>query len=139
MKQRIKDKIKTTNISKNLINIAPYAFSLIAIILQLTVVVILEMQMEMYCNEIQDPFYFSILPLMMTVILVVFINFYSNIIENIVIYLFLVIEIILVAIEIFFMNIEFGFLKVATFCYIWSVFFNLEAFIIKTNKTKGDE
>ena len=139
MKQRIKDKIKTINISKNLINIAPYAFSLIAIILQLTVVVILEMQMEMYCNEIQDPFYFSILPLMMTVILVVFVNFYSNIVENIVVYLFLVIEIILVAIEIFFMNIEFGFLKVATFCYIWSIFFNLEAFIIKTNKTKGDK
>ena len=139
MKQRIKDKIKTINISKNLINIVPYAFSLIAIILQLTVVVILEMQMEMYCNEIQDPFYFSILPLMMTVILVVFVNFYSNIIENIVVYLFLVIEIILVAIEIFFMNVEFGFLKVATFCYIWSIFFNLEAFIIKTNKTKGDK
>lgn len=139
MKQRIKDKIKTINISKNLINIAPYAFSLIAIILQLTVVVILEMQMEMYCNEIQDPFYFSILPLMMAVILVVFINFYSNIVENIVVYLFLVLEIILVAIEIFFMNIEFGFLKVATFCYIWSIFFNLEAFIIKTNKTKGDK
>lgn len=135
MKQRIKDKIKTINISKNLINIAPYAFSLIAIILQLTVVVILEMQMEMYCNEIQDPFYFSILPLMMTVILVVFINFYSNIIENIVIYLFLVIEIILVAIEIFFMNVEFGFLKVATFCYVWSIFFILELFVIKT---KGD-
>ena len=77
MKQRIKDKIKTINISNNLINIAPYAFPLIAIILQLTVVVILEMQMEVYCNEIQDPFYFSILPLMMTVILVVFINFYS--------------------------------------------------------------
>ena len=139
MKQRIKDKIKTINISKNLINIAPYAFSLIAIILQLTVVVILEMQMEVYCNEIQDPFYFSILPLMMTVILVVFINFYSNIVENIVVYLFLVLEIILVAIEIFFMNVEFGFLKVATFCYIWSIFFNLEAFIIKTNKTKGDK
>lgn len=139
MKQRIKDKIKTINISKNLINIAPYAFSLIAIILQLTVVVILEMQMEVYCNEIQDPFYFSILPLMMTVILVVFINFYSNIVENIVVYLFLVLEIILVAIEIFFMNIEFGFLKVATFCYIWSIFFNLKAFIIKTNKTKGDK
>lgn len=139
MKQRIKDKIKTINISKNLINIAPYAFPLIAIILQLTVVVILEMQMEVYCNEIQDPFYFSILPLMMTVILVVFINFYSNIVENIVVYLFLVLEIILVAIEIFFMNIEFGFLKVATFCYIWSIFFNLEAFIIKTNKTKGDK
>lgn len=139
MKQQIKDKIKIINISKNLINIAPYMFSLIAIILQLTVVVILEMQMEVYCNEIQDPFYFSILPLMMTVILVVFINFYSNIVENIVVYLFLVLEIILVAIEIFFMNIEFGFLKVATFCYIWSIFFNLEAFIIKTNKTKGDK
>ena len=139
MKQRIKDKIKTINISKNLINIAPYAFSLIAIVLQLTVVIILEMQMEAYCNEIQDPFYFSILPLMMAVILVVFINFYSNIVENIVVYLFLVIEIILVAIEIFFMNIEFGFLKVATFCYIWSIFFNLEAFIIKTNKIKGDK
>lgn len=139
MKQRIKDKIKTINISKNLINIAPYAFSLIAIILQLTVIVILEMQMEMYCNEIQDPFYFSILPLMMTVILVVFINFYSNIVENIVVYLFLVIEIILVAIEIFFMNVEFGFLKVATFCYIWSIFFNLEAFITKTNKAKGEK
>ena len=139
MKQRIKDKIKTINISKNLINIVPYAFSLIAIILQLIVVVILEMQMEMYCNEIQDPFYFSVLPLMMTIILAIFINFYSNIIENIVVYLFLVLEIILVAIEIFFMNIEFGFLKVATFCYVWSVFFNLEAFIIKTNKTKGDE
>ena len=139
MKQQIKDKIKTINISKNLINIAPYAFSLIAIILQLTVVVILEMQMEVYCNEIQDPFYFSILPLMMTIILVAFINFYSNFIENIVIYLFLILEIILVAIEIFFMNIEFGFLKVATFCYVWSVFFNLEAFIIKTNKTKGNE
>ena len=139
MKQRIKDKIKTINISKNLINIAPYAFSLIAIILQLTVVVILEMQMEVYCNEIQDPFYFSILQLMMTIILVVFINFYSNIVENIVVYLFLVLEIILVAIEIFFMNIEFGFLKVATFRYIWSIFFNLEAFIIKTNKTKGDK
>lgn len=136
MKQRIKDKIKTINISKNLINIAPYAFSLIAIILQLTVVVILEMQMEMYCNEIQDPFYFSILPLMMTVILVVFINFYSNIVENIVVYLFLVIEIILVAIEIFFMNVEFGFLKVATFCYVWSIFFILELFVIKT---KGDK
>lgn len=139
MKQRIKDKIKTTNISKNLINIAPYTFSLIAIVLQFATAVILEMQMEVYCNEIQDPFYFSILPLMMTVILVVFINFYSNIIENIVVYLFLVLEIILVAIEIFFMNIEFGFLKVATFCYIWSIFFNLEAFIIKTNKTKGDK
>ena len=139
MKQRTKDKIKTINISKNLINIAQYAFSLIAIILQLTVVVILEMQMEVYCNEIQDPFYFSILPLMMTAILVVFINFYSNIVENIIVYLFLVLEIILVAIEIFFMNIEFGFLKVATFCYIWSIFFNLEAFIIKTNKTKGDK
>lgn len=139
MKQRIKEKIKTINISKNLINIAPYTFSLIAIILQLTVVVILEMQMEMYCNEIQDPFYFSILPLMMTVILIVFINFYSNIVENIVFYLFLVIEIILVAIEIFFMNVEFGFLKVATFCYIWSIFFNLEAFIIKINKTKGNK
>ena len=136
MKQRIKDKIKTTNISKNLINIAPYAFSLIAIILQLTVVVILEMQMEMYCNEIQDPFYFSILPLMMTVILVVFINFYSNIVENIVVYLFLVIEIILVAIEIFFMNVEFGFLKVATFCYVWGIFFILESFIIKANRSK---
>ena len=135
MKQRIKDKIKTINISKNLINIAPYAFSLIAIILQLTVVVILEIQMEMYCNEIQDPFYFSILPLMMAVILVVFINFYSNIVENIVVYLFLVIEIILVAIEIFFMNVEFGFLKVATFCYVWSIFFILELFVIKT---KGD-
>lgn len=139
MKQRIKDKIKIINISENLINIAQYAFSLIAIILQLAVVVMLEMQMEMYCNEIQDPFYFSILPLMMTIILAIFINFYSNIIENIVVYLFLVLEIILVAIEIFFMNIEFGFLKVATFCYVWSVFFNLEAFIIKTNKTKGDE
>ena len=139
MKQRIKDKIKIINISKNLINIAPYAFSLIAIILQLVVVIILEMQMEMYCNEIQDPFYFSILPLMMAVTLVVFINFYSNIVENIVVYLFLVLEIILVAIEIFFMNIEFGFLKVATFCYVWSIFFNLEAFIIKTNKTKGDK
>lgn len=136
MKQRIKDKIKTINISKNLINIAPYILSLIAIVLQLTVVVILEMQMEMYCNEIQDPFYFSVLPLMMTVILVVFINFYSNIIENIVIYLFLVIEIILVAIEIFFMNVEFGFLKVATFCYVWSMFFILELFVIKT---KGDK
>lgn len=89
----------------------------------------------MYCNEIQDPFYFSILPLMMTVILVVFINFYSNIIENIVIYLFLVIEIILVAIEIFFINVEFGFLKVATFCYVWSIFFILELFV---TKTKGD-
>ena len=97
------------------------------------------MQMEMYCNEIQDPFYFSVLPLMITIILAIFINFYSNIIENIVVYLFLVLEIILVAVEIFFMNIEFGFLKVATFCYVWSVFFNLEAFIIKTNKTKGDE
>lgn len=139
MKQRIKDKIKTINISKNLINIALYVLSLIAVVLQFAVVIVLEMQMEMYCNEIQDPFYFSILPLMMTVILVIFINFYSNIIENIVIYLFLVIEIILVAIEIFFMNVEFGFLKVATFCYVWSVFFNLEAFIIKTNKTKGDE
>lgn len=136
MKQRIKDKIKTTNISKNLINIAPYAFSLIAIILQLTAVVILEMQMEIYCNEIQDPFYFSVLPLMMTVILVVFINFYSNIIENIVVYLFLVIEIILVAMEIFFMNVEFGFLKVATFCYVWSIFFILELFVIKI---KGDK
>lgn len=139
MKQRIKDKIKIINISENLINIAPYAFSLIAIILQLAVVVMLETQMEMYCNEIQDPFYFSVLPLMMTIILAIFINFYSNIIENIVVYLFLVLEIILVAIEIFFMNIEFGFLKVATFCYIWSIFFNLEAFIIKTNKTKGDK
>lgn len=138
MKQRIKDKIKTINISKNLINIALYAFSLIAIILQLTVVVILEMQMEAYCNEIQDPFYFSILPLMMTIILAVFINFYSNIVENIVVYLFLILEIILVAIEILFMNIEFGFLKVATFCYIWSIFFNLEAFITKTNKAKGE-
>ena len=114
-------------------------FSLIAIILQLTVVVILEMKMEMYYNEIQDPFYYSVLPLMMTIILAVFINFYSNIVENIVIYLFLVIEIILVAIEIFFMNVEFGFLKAATFCYVWSIFFNLEAFIIKTNKTKGDK
>lgn len=139
MKQRIKDKIKTINISKNLINIAPYILSLIAIVLQFAAAVILEMKMEMYCNEIQDPFYFSILPLMMAVILVVFINFYSNIIENIVVYLFLVIEIILVAIEIFFMNVEFGFLKVATFCYVWSIFFNLEAFIIKTNKTKGDK
>lgn len=136
MKQRIKDKIKTTNISKNLINIAPYAFSLIAIVLQFAAAVILEMKMEMYCNEIQDPFYFSTLPLMMTVILVVFINFYSNIIENIVIYLFLVIEIILVAIEIFFMNVEFGFLKVATFCYVWSIFFILELFVIET---KGDK
>ena len=136
MKQRIKDKIKTINISKNLINIAPYIFSLIAIVLQLAVVVILEMQMEMYCNEIQDPFYFSILPLMMTVILVVFINFYSNIVENIVVYLFLVIEIILVAVEIFFMNVEFGFLKAATFCYVWSIFFILELFVIKT---KGDK
>lgn len=136
MKQQTKDKIKTINISKNLINIAPYAFSLIAIILQLTVVVILEMKMEMYCNEIQDPFYFSILPLMMTVILVVFINFYSNIVENIVVYLFLVIEIILVAIEIFFMNVEFGFLKVATFCYVWSIFFILELFVIKTKGNK---
>lgn len=139
MKQRIKDKIRTTNVYKNLINIAPYILSLIAIVLQFTAVVILEMQMEMYYNEIQDPFYFSILPLMMTVILVVFINFYSNIVENIVVYLFLVIEIILVAIEIFFMNVEFGFLKIATFCYVWSIFFNLEAFIIKTNKTKGDK
>lgn len=139
MKQQIKYKIKTINISKNLINIAPYMFSLIAIILQLTVVVILEMKMEMYYNEIQDPFYYSVLPLMMTIILAVFINFYSNIVENIVIYLFLVIEIILVAIEIFFMNVEFGFLKAATFCYVWSIFFNLEAFIIKTNKTKGDK
>lgn len=136
MKQRIKDKIKTINISKNLINIAPYAFSLIAIILQLTVVVILEMQMEVYCNEIQDPFYFSILPLMMTIILTVFINFYSNIIENIVVYVFLVLEIILVTIEIFFMNVEFGFLKIATFCYVWSIFFILEAFIIKTKGNK---
>ena len=82
MKQRIKDKIKTINISKNLINIAPYAFSLIAIVLQFAAAVILEMQMEMYCNEIQDPFYFSTLPLMMTVILVVFINFYSNIVKK---------------------------------------------------------
>lgn len=139
MKQQIKDKIKAIDISKNLINIAPYIFSLIAIVLQLAVVVILEIQMEMYCNEIQDPFYFSVLPLMMTIILAVFINFYSNIVENIVIYLFLVIEIILVAIEIFFMNVEFGFLKVATFCYVWSIFFNFEAFIIKTNKTKGDK
>lgn len=139
MKQQIKYKIKTINISKNLINIAPYMFSLIAIILQLTVVVILEMKMEMYYNEIQDPFYYSVLPLMMTIILAVFINFYSNIVENIVIYLFLVIEIILVAIEIFFMNVEFGFLKAATFCHVWSIFFNLEAFIIKTNKTKGDK
>lgn len=139
MKQRIKDKIKIINISKNLINIAPYIFSLIAIVLQLVVVVILEMQMEMYCNEIQDPFYFSVLPLMMTIILAVFINFYSNFIENIVVYLFLILEIILLAIEIFFMNVEFGFLKAATFCYIWSIFFNLEAFIIKSNKTKGDK
>ena len=139
MKQQIKDKIKTIDISKNLINIAPYILSLIAIVLQFAVVVILEIQMEMYCNEIQDPFYFSALLLMMTVILVVFINFYSNILENIVVYLFLVIEIILVAIEIFFMNVEFGFLKMATFCYIWSIFFNLEAFIIKTNKIKGDK
>lgn len=132
MKQRIKDKIKTINISKNLINIAPYILSLIAIVLQFAAAVILEMQMEMYCNEIQDPFYFSILPLMMAVILVVFINFYSNIVENIVVCLFLVIEIILVAIEIFFMNVEFGFLKVATFCYVWSIFFILELFVIKT-------
>lgn len=88
MKQRIKDKIKIINISKNLINIAPYIFSLIAIVLQLAVVVMLEMQMEMYCNEIQDPFYFSVLPLMMIIILAVFINFYSNFIENIVVYLF---------------------------------------------------
>lgn len=139
MKQRIKDKIKIIDIPKNLINIAPYAFSLIAVILQLTVVVILEMQMEMYCNEMQDPFYFSILPLMMTIILAVFINFYSNIVENIVVYLFLVIEIILVAIGIFFMNVEFGFLKIATFCYVSSIFFILEAFIIKSNKAKGDK
>ena len=139
MKQRIKDKIKIIDISKNLINIAPYIFSLIAIVLQLAVVVMLEMQMEAYCNEIQDPFYFSVLPLMMTIILAVFVNFYSNIIENIVIYLFLSLEIILVAIEIFFMNVEFGFLKVATFCYVWSIFFILEAFIIKTNKIKGDK
>ena len=97
------------------------------------------MQMEMYYNEIQDPFYYSVLPLIMTIILAVFINFYSNIVENIVVYLFLVLEIILVAIEIFFMNIEFGFLKVATFCYIWSIFFNLEAFITKTNKAKGEK
>ena len=136
MKQQIKDKIKTINIPKNLINMAPYMFSLIAIILQLAAVIILEIQMEMYCNEIQDPFVFSILPLMMTIILAVFINFYSNIIENIVIYLFLILEIILVTIEIFFINIEFGFLKIATFCYVWSVFFILEAFIIKT---KGDK
>lgn len=136
MKQRIRNKIRTTNVYKNLINIAPYILSLIAIVLQFAAVVILEMQMEMYCNEIQDPFYFSILPLMMTVILVVFINFYSNIVENIVVYLFLVIEIILVAIEIFFMNVEFGFLKVATFCYVWSIFFILELFVIKT---KGDK
>ena len=135
MKQRIKDKIKTINISKNLINIAPYILSLIAIVLQFVAVVILEMKMEMYCNEIQDPFYFSILPLMMAVILIVFINFYSNIVENIVVYLFLVIEIILVAIEIFFMNVEFGFLKAATFCHVWSIFFILESFVIKT---KGD-
>lgn len=139
MKQQIKDKIKAIDVSKNLINIAPYVFSLIAILLQLVVVVILEMQMEMYCNEIQDPFYFSVLPLMMTIILAVFINFYSNIIENIVVCLFLVLEIILVVIGIFFINVEFGFLKIATFCYIWSIFFNLEAFIIKINKTKGDK
>ena len=136
MKQQIKNKAKEINVSKNLINIAPYIFSLVSIILQLAAVVILEIQMEMYCNEIQDPFYFSILPLMMTIILAVFINFYSNIIENIVVYLFLVIEIILVAIEIFFMNVEFGFLKVATLCYVWSVFFILELFVIKT---KGDK
>lgn len=139
MKQRIKNKIKIIDISKNLINIVPYIFSLIVIVLQLAVVIMLEMQMEAYCNEIQDPFYFSALPLMMTIILAVFINFYSNIIENIVVYLFLVLEIILVVIEIFFMNVEFGFLKIATFCYIWSIFFILEAFIIKTNKTKGDK
>ena len=88
MKRQIKNKIRTIDISKNLINIVPYVFSLITIILQLAVVVMLEIQMEMYCNEIQDPFYFSILPLMMTIILAVFINFYSNIIENIVVYLF---------------------------------------------------
>lgn len=111
-------------------------FSLIAIVLQLAVVVILEIQIEDYCNEIQDPFYFSALPLMMTIILAVFINFYSNFIENIVVYLFLILEIILVAIEIFFMNVEFGFLKVATFCYIWNIFFILESFVIKT---KGDK
>lgn len=104
--------------------------------MQLAVIVILEIQMEMYCNEIQDTFYFSILPLMMAIILAIFVNFYSNIIENIVIYLFVVLEIILVTIKIFFMNVEFGFLKVATFCYIWSVFFILETFIIKT---KGDK
>ena len=136
MKQRIRNKIRTTNVYKNLINIAPHILSLIVIVLQFAAVVILEIQMEMYCNEIQDPFYFSILPLMMTIILVVFINFYSNIVENIVIYLFLVIEIILIVIEIFFMNVEFGFLKAATLCYVWSIFFILELFVIKT---KGDK
>ena len=136
MKQRIRNKIKEINISKNLVNIAPYMLSLIAIVLQLAVVVILKIQMEIYCNEIQDPFHFSILPLMMTIILAIFINFYSNIIENIVVYLFLIIEIILIIIEIFFMNVEFGFLKLATFCYVWSIFFILEAFVIKA---KGDK
>ena len=136
MKQQIRNKIKITNVFKNLINIMPYVFSLIAVALQLAIVIMLEIKMEDYCNEIQDPFYFSVLPLMMTIILAVFINFYSNIIENIVVYVFLVLEIILVTIEIFFMNVEFGFLKIATFCYVWSIFFILEAFIIKT---KGDK
>ena len=136
MKQRIINETKIINIFKNLINIAPYIFSLVAIALQFVVVITLEIQMEEYCNEIQDPFYFSILPLITTIILTVFIDFYSNIIENIVVYLFLIIEIILVTIEIFFMNVEFGFLKVATFCYVWSIFFILEAFIIKTKVDK---
>ena len=136
MKQQIKIKIKTINIFKNLINIASHILSSIAIVLQFAVVVILEMKIEMYCNEMQDPFYFSVLPLMMTIILTVFIDFYSNIIENIVVYLFLIIEIILVTIEIFFMNVEFGFLKIATLYYVWSIFISLETFIIKT---KGDK